>query len=241
MTPEHPLQVQLREGASALGVPLTGDQLATFFRYLDLLRRWNRRARLTALTADEAVIHLHFLDSLTAVRAGLAHGARVVDVGSGAGFPGIPIAIARPDLQLSLIEPGSRKAAFLELAVRELGLPVTVRPERAEVAGRDPAWRERFDVAISRAVAHASILAELLLPFVRSSGKAVMLKGPSGEAELAGLSPVASALGGGTPAVHRLTLPRGERRILIVIPKVSRTPDSFPRRPGVPTRKPMLQ
>ena len=139
-----------------------------------------------------------------------------------------------------MIEPTARKAAFLDLAVRELGLSVTVRPERAEVAGRDPAWREQFDVAAARAVARSPILAELLLPFVRRSGIAVMLKGPSGAAELGGLGPTAFALGGGVPEILPVTLPRGERRILIVIPKVSPTPDDFPRRPGVPTRKPIL-
>lgn len=230
---------QLRDGAAALGVSLTDAQLHTFFRYLDLLRHWNRRARLTALTEDEAAIHLHFLDSLAVVRAGLPARARVVDVGSGAGFPGIPLAIARSDLRLALIEPAARKAAFLELATRDLGLQITVRQDRAEVAGQDPQWRGQFDVATARAVARALVLTELLLPFVREGGKAVMLKGPSGEAEAAGLGAAASALGGGTPEVVRITLRRGERRVLIVIPKVSPTPDDFPRRAGVPSRRPL--
>lgn len=240
MIAERDLKAQLRDGAAALGLSLADPQLRTFLRYLDLLRRWNRRARLTALTADDAVLHLHFLDSLTVVRAGVPDHARVVDVGSGAGFPGIPLAIARPDVHVSLLEPAARKAAFLEIAAGELSLPVTVRHERAEVAGHDPSWREQFDVATARALAPGVVLTELLLPFVRIGGKAAMLKGPSGMKDVSEVRRVASSIGGEMVEAIDITLPRGERRVLIVVSKVAATPSAFPRRSGLPSRRPLV-
>jgi 16S rRNA (guanine527-N7)-methyltransferase len=231
------LTEQLRDGAAGLGLALSDAQELAFLRYLELLRRWNRRARLTALTADEAVIHLHFLDSLTILRAHLPPHARVVDVGSGAGFPGIPLAIAREDLRVALLEPAARKAAFLELVAVELKLPIVVRQERAEVAGQDPQWREHFDVATARAVARTRILAELLLPLVKVGGRAVLLKGPSAEAEVTDVRQAAAVLGGELSDVISVTLPRGERRILMVVAKVASTPDMFPRRTVLHTRR----
>lgn len=234
---ESGLKIQLRDGAAKGGLTVSDAQIAKFFRYLELLRRWNRRARLTALTADEPVVHLHFLDSLTILRAGLPPQSHVVDVGSGAGFPGIPLAIVRDDLRLSLLEPAARKAAFLELAATELEIPVTVRHDRAEVAGHDPQWRERFDVATARAVARSGILVELLLPFVKLGGKAILLKGPSAESEVADISQTAVALGGEVSDVIDSTLPRGQRRVLIVVAKIAPTPLRFPRRTVLHTRR----
>jgi 16S rRNA (guanine527-N7)-methyltransferase len=218
---------------------LTDTQLDAFLQYLTLLQRWNRRARLTALTKAESVIQLHFLDSLAILRAPFPQHARVVDVGSGAGFPGIPLAIARTDLRISLLEPTARKAAFLELACVELGIPTVVRHSRAEVAGHDPKWREQFDVATGRAVAKSALLAELLLPFVRVGGNAILPKGPSAEAEVRELRQSAPVLGGKLLDLIRVTLPRGERRILVVISKIAATPERFPRQTVLHTRRPL--
>lgn len=234
---ETGLAVQLRAGAAALGLELSDAQIAKFLRYLDLLQRWNRRARLTALTAGDAIVRLHFIDSLTVLRADLPPDTSVIDVGSGAGFPGIPIAIARSDLRIALLEPAARKAAFLELAGTELEIPFRVRQDRAEVAGHDPQWRERFGAATARAVARSAILLEMLLPFVTIGGKAVLLKGPSAESEVADVRQTAPALGGELADVIHVTLPRGERRVLFVVAKVAHTPEKFPRRTALRARK----
>jgi len=216
-------------------------QLDAFLLYLTLLQRWNRRARLTALTVGESVINLHFLDSLAILRAQLPQHASVVDVGSGAGLPGVPLAIARADLRIALLEPAARKAAFLELVSSELGIGAGVRRDRAEVAGHDPQWRERFDVATGRAVAKSALLAELLLPFVKIGGSAILLKGPSAEADVEALCQWAPVLGGKLLDLIRVTLPHGERRILIVISKVYATPEQFPRRTvALHTHRPVM-
>lgn len=182
------------------------------------------------------MIQLHFLDSLAVLRAPVPQHASVIDVGSGAGFPGIPLAIARPDLRVSLLEPAARKAAFLELASSELKIRATVRQDRAEVAGHDPEWREQFDVATGRAIAKSAILAELLLPFVKIGGSAILLKGPSAQADVVELQQSSSVLGGRLLDPIRITLPRGERRILIVISKIAATPERFPRQTVLHTR-----
>lgn len=184
-------------------------------------------------------MRVHILDSLLCLRAGLPQGAAVVDVGSGAGLPGIPLKIARPDLSLTLLESAARKAAFLDLAVAELRLAAEVVEARAEDAGRDPRWRERFDIGVARAVAALPVLCELVLPFVHPGGKAVLLKGPAVVDEIDSGRRAAARLGGGGPAVIEDTLPGGIRRMIVVVEKTGTTPRGYPRRPGVPGKRPI--
>lgn len=215
----------------AIGVALTADQTAIFLRYLTLITRWNPKARLTALTDPKHVVRLHFVDSLLCLTAEpVRSAATLIDVGSGAGLPGIPLAIARPDLQATLLEPAARKAAFLELAVTELHLSCTVIAGRAETAGHSPTLREHFDAVVARAVAPLSTLLEWTLPFVRIGGAAVLLKGPSVDAEVLSASGTAARLGAGELTPTGMTLPGGERRVLVIAPKVAPTPSSFPRK-----------
>jgi 16S rRNA (guanine527-N7)-methyltransferase len=204
-----------------------------------LVAAWNARARLTAITRPEAAAKLHVLDSLLCLRAKIPPRASVVDVGSGAGFPGIPLAIVRPDLSMVLLEAVSRKAAFLEMAVAALGLRARVEPMRAEVAARDPRLREQFEVAVARAVAPLPALCELVLPFVRVGGQAVLLKGPAVRAEAARGRVAAGILGGAAPVLIQAALPGGVRRTIVVIRKTAATPQEFPRRSGVPVKHPL--
>lgn len=158
----------------------------------------------------------------------------LIDVGAGGGMPGIPLKIERPDLRVTLLEADGRKVAFLVHAAAVLGLEgVTVVGERAEVAARGP-LREAFDVAACRALAAMPVLAELCLPFVRVGGRLLAMKGEVEEAESA-----IATLGGGPPTVAPAPSAARERGVVVVVPKVAPTPDDYPRRPGVPRRRPI--
>jgi 16S rRNA (guanine527-N7)-methyltransferase len=225
------LAAALSAEADDVGVPLAPAQIAALLRFRSLIAQWTSRARLTALTDPLQAVRLHLVDSLLCLRAvAFPQGAAVIDVGSGAGLPGIPLAIAREDLHLTLLEPAERKAAFLELAVGELGLRCDVVAARAESAGHDGTMREHFDIAVARAVAPLPRLVELTLPFVRVSGSAVLLKGPSVHAELGSAQQITAALGGTAPRTVQARLVGGERRVVIVVEKVSSTPDLYPRK-----------
>jgi 16S rRNA (guanine527-N7)-methyltransferase len=217
--------------AGQIGVSLSTAQVATLLHYRRLIEQWTSRAGLTALRDPRHVVRLHFVDSLLCLGvAAFPSGGSVIDVGSGAGLPGIPLMIARPDLRVTLLEPAARKAAFLELAAAQLGLSCEVVAARAESAGRDIRFRERFDVAVARAVAPLLRLVELTLPFARIGGSVVLLKGPSVLTEIQSAEAIIAELGGGAPRAVESRLAGGERRAAIVIVKGTATPEQFPRR-----------
>lgn len=229
----------LEEGARELGVALTPGELAAFERYLALLADWGRRMDLTAVLDPEGVQRRHFLESL-AVGAALRRlgllpdGARLIDVGSGAGFPGLPVRIVWP-VRLTLVEARRKRAAFLRAVVDALALSdVAVIAERAEVLGRHPEHREAYDVALSRALAPARVLAELTLPFVRVGGVSAAPKGERLGEELAEAKTALEALRA-TAETH--ALPTGGW--LLVLRKLGPTPERYPRRPGIPAKRPL--
>lgn len=229
----------LQKGARELGVELAASQLAAFERYYAMLAEWGRRMDLTTVLDPEGVQRRHFLESL-AVGAALRKlgllpdGAAVVDVGSGAGFPGLPIRIVWP-VRLTLVEPRRKRAAFLQGVVQALGLPdVTVFVERAEALARRPGHREAYDVAVSRALAPARVLAELTLPFVRVGGVSAAPKGERLDEELA---EAARALETLHAVAETHALPTGGR--LLVLRKHGATPERYPRRPGIPSKRPL--
>lgn len=182
---------------------------------------------------------LHIADSLLVLRADIPLGASLIDIGSGAGLPGIPLAIVRPDLRVTLLESEKRKAAFLEVAAGELALEVGVVPRRAEEFAHDPGGRERYDVAAARAVAPLAPLLELTLPFVRVGGNAVLLKGPGVQREMLSSDRAREVLGGGRTVQIRGVLAGGEDRRIVVVSKTRPTPSEYPRRPGIPQRFPL--
>ena len=230
---------RLRAEAVAVGVPLTDPQAERLVRYLTLIQRWRPRAGLTAVSDPLEAARVHIADSFLCLRARIPRNAYLIDVGSGAGFPGIPLAIARPDLHVTLLESEGRKAAFLEVAVRELVLSATIMARRAEEAAHDPAARERYDAVVARAVAPLRTLLELTLPFARIGGAAVLLKGPRVGAQLKDARRALELLGGGEAVVTEAHLAGGEGRQIVVIPKVRTTPSEYPRRSGVPSRRPL--
>ncbi len=226
---------------SLLQLTLTPEQLAGFDTYAALLREWNERFNLTAITDPEGIQVKHFLDSLSVLTALPAGPLRVIDVGTGAGFPGLPLKIMRPELDVTLVEATGKKITFLEAVVGELGLRgVSVVKARAEEIGQDPAHRERYDWALARAVAELPVLLEYLLPLVRPGGAVLAQKGASAEAEAQAASGAARRLGGRlreVRPVQLLGLP--DPRYLVVYDKISATARQYPRRPGVPSKTPL--
>src|SRR5205085_1060084 len=203
---------RLHRGAAALGLALDERQLRQYGTYLELLLEWNQRFNLTAIQSPDAVIDKHFLDSLSCAAAlDFRHARRVIDVGTGAGFPGLVLKIAFPHLQVLLLDAVEKRLRFLGRVTEALGLDGTqTLHARAEDAGRDPRWREQFDVAVSRAVARLDTLAEYCLPLVRLGGSFLAQKGPDVAAELAAAQPALKKLGGGQAEVRSLTLPGTE-------------------------------
>ncbi len=233
-------QTLLAETAAAWGLPLTETQLKQFAAYTSTLQIWNVRVNLTAITDPEGVVVRHFLDSLRCASAWGATPASLIDIGSGAGFPGIPLKILHPSLRLTLVESVGKKAAFLGHIVERLALDdVTVLDSRAEVVGHDPQHREQYDVATARAVAGLRVLAEYGLPLVRLGGRLLAPKGADVAAELTAARRAIKILGGEVPAVEPVTLPGVDPRTLVVIGKTRATPLEYPRAVGVPARRPL--
>ena len=227
---------------SILGIRLSAAQLSTFEQYEHILLEWNMRFNLTAIRDPEEVRVKHFLDSLTCLIAMRdTPSERVIDVGTGAGFPGIPLKILYPSMRLTLVESVGKKAGFCRHLVETLKLEaVEVVVARAEEVGQMPAHRECYDWAVARAVAGLPVLAEYLLPLVRVGGAMLAQKGESGPAETNQAEKALKMLGGLVRQLIPVTLPGvAESRYLVVADKVAATPPQYPRRPGVPARKPL--
>ena len=228
--------------AAALGASLSADQVAQFAAYEALLLEWNERIALTAIREPRQLRVRHFLDALSCAAAtGRLDGQSLIDIGSGAGLPGLPLKILYPGLRLTLVDSVAKKARFLEMVAAELGLgEVTVIAERAEVLGQQPAHREGYDWATARAVAELRVLAELLLPLCRVGGRALAQKGDSAAEELAAAGPAISVLGGGASQLTPVRLPETEAtHYLVVIDKAAPTDARYPRRAGMPAKRPL--
>lgn len=231
-----------QETHDLLGIDLTARQLAAFERYRQELLDWNARFNLTAIRDEPGIRTKHFLDSLTCILAWRDRPpVSLVDVGSGAGFPGLPLKILQPSLQLTLVESVGKKAEFCRHVTGALGLEkVEVLQARAEEVGRMADRRERFDWAVARAVANLPVLVEFLLPLVRIGGAVVAQKGASGPAEAHASENAIRVLGGRLRQLMRVDLPGvAEERYLVVIDKVAATPPNYPRRVGLAAKKPL--
>ncbi len=234
---------KLVEAARELvGIQLERDQIRALKLYEQELIRWNKRFNLTAISEPEKVRIKHFLDSFSCLLAMWGTPMqRVVDVGTGAGFPGLPLKILCPSIQLTLIESVGKKAEFCRHIMTLLGLEgVEVIQDRAEKVGQQPEYRERFDWSVARAVATLPALVEYLLPLARIGGHVLAQKGEHGPAEAQAAERAIQLLGGHLRQIIPVHLPGvTEDRYLIVVDKVAATPAQYPRRTGVPVRRPL--
>ena len=228
----------MRERLAALCPFLTAEQLTQFETYYAMLVDWNTRMNLTALTAPEDVAEKHFADSLLPL-ALVPEGARCIDVGTGAGFPGVPILIARPDIKLVLLDSLNKRLTFLEAVLSELGLSARAKRvhARAEDGGRMDALRGGFDGAFTRAVAPASVALEWTIPFLKVGGTSLLYKGAKAEEELAAAENALSLLSASATIV-RYEAPWGERYV-IAARKDGKTPKEYPRKAGTAAKKPL--
>jgi 16S rRNA (guanine527-N7)-methyltransferase len=240
----------LAAGAAALGLPLDAAQRAAFARYRDVLVEWNARINLTSAAALAEGETRHFLDSLTCVTPLLARWGpaamvlplRCIDVGSGGGFPGLPLRLALPRLRMTLVESTGKKVEVQDGVIAALGLAgVEAIAERAETLAHQPAYRESYDAAFARALAPLPALLELTLPFLRVGGLLVTQRRGDLMAEVAAAAFACQTLGGGRPRIEPVTVPPlDDGRALIVVEKAAATPAAYPRRPGVPAKQPLV-
>ncbi len=232
----------LKAGARKLGLGLTPSQLEQFEIYYRELVDWNKRVNLTAITGYEEVQIKHFLDSLTVVLAWQPSKTdAVIDVGTGAGVPGIPLKIAFPNIELVLLEATAKKADFLHHITQKLGLDdVEIVVGRAEEVAHEAQYCERFNLVLSRAVAPLPTLVELTLPFCAIGGSFIAQKKGAVDEEVSGADKAVGLLGGSLREVKRIDLAEfADGRYLVVIDKVSPTPEQYPRRPGIPAKRPL--
>jgi 16S rRNA (guanine527-N7)-methyltransferase len=234
----------LAEGLGRLQLQVTTQQLERLQRYIDVLLEWAERVSLTAVRDIEGIQRRHLLESAALIAAIREHGFTLqehslIDVGSGAGIPGIPLKILEPSLRLTLVEAKQRKAEFLTALLPELGLnDVTVITRRAEDVGHDQRHREQYDFAVAKALAPVRTLAELTLPFVRMGGLVLAPKGKEAESEVQEARVALETLKGTVRAIDELPLAEPPQK-LVIIDKELPTPQRFPRRPGIPAKRPL--
>lgn len=228
----------LKEKALKYGLELTGEEVKKFEIFREMLKKYNNEFNLTAICDDEGINEKHFIDSLLGVEM-FTKNSTVAEIGSGGGFPSLPLKIVREDLSFILIEATGKKCRYLEKVISELGLKnMTVINGRAEEIGKDPAYRERFDHATARAVASLNILSEYCMPFVKTGGSFIAYKG-NADAEIEEGRNAVKILGGEIGRIKSAELSDGSERKIIEIVKKSKTPVLYPRGNGKERKKPL--
>lgn len=235
----------LSTGLTKLGFNVQQSLLNKFWLYMEFLLAENKKYNLTGITEPEEIITKHFFDSLSLCvldKINIKNSDYILDLGTGAGFPGLVLKIMFSDINIVLLDSTLKKVNFLILLISKLGIKnnIQVFHKRAEKLGKDINYRSSFDLVVSRAVAPLNILCEYTIPFVKNEGFAVYYKGPDYEQELGPAEEAISVLGGKIDSINKVKVPGldGERYIL-VIKKVSSTPNNYPRRPGIPKKDPL--
>ena len=237
---EEVFNQKMKEYAKEIGILLEEEQLHQFYIYMQLLLEWNKKINLTAIVEPEEIILKHFIDSITIAKE-IEKNAKLIDVGTGAGFPGIPLKIIRKDLKITLLDSLNKRVCFLKKVVEELKLlKIETVHSRIEEFGKNKIYREKFDYATSRAVANLSTLSEYLIPMVKLNGCCVCMKGPNIEDELQQSKKAVLLLGGEIEKIEKFQLPKSNiERNVIIIRKVKNTPLKYPRKPGMATKEPI--
>lgn len=208
--------------------------------YGNLLLQWNEKINLTAITEPEEIVTKHFIDSLSLLKFyDIKNGEKVLDVGTGAGFPGMVLKILRPNAEVTLLDGHAKRFLFLEDLQKNMGLKATNLHHRAELASKEEKYREKFDLVTARAVARLPVLAEYCLPFVKNNGWFYAMKGPDGKEELKEASQAISLLGGNSPSFYEEILSGEHTRIFIAVNKKAKTPEKYPRASGQIKKKPL--
>lgn len=232
----------MKEAAADVNMNLSEEQYDKFIKYMRLVQEWNQKINLTAITEDEEFIKKHFIDCIKAFKSDeLKNAKNLIDVGTGAGFPGLPIAIMREDLNVTLLDSLNKRINFLNIVINELGLKnvITIH-SRAEDGARKKELRENFDVATSRAVANMTVLSEFCLPYVKVGGHFVALKGPAIEEELKASKNALGVLGGRLKEVIELEIEDTDlKHNVVIVSKEKECPNSYPRKAGIITKKPL--
>ena len=231
---------KFRSGLEKLNISLTEEQIQQFLTYYEMLVETNKVMNLTAITEFDEVIEKHFLDSLSICQVyDLNQDVYVLDMGTGAGFPGIPLKIAFPEINLVLADSLNKRIKFLQDVIDELGLKkVEALHARAEEMGRNKQYREQFDLSVSRAVANLSSLSEYCIPFVKEGGKFISYKSGEIEEEVNAAKKAISVLGGKIEDVYKFDLYE-QKRSFVIIGKEKKTPKAYPRKAGTPTKMPL--
>lgn len=230
----------LKENAAILGTELSEEMLERFNKLAEQLIETNKSMNLTAIKEPDDIVIKHFADSLSLYSAIVPEkGARVLDLGTGAGFPGIPLLIARPDLKLTMLDSTAKKLKYVADTVNSLGLEAEVLHARAEEAGRNPLYREGFDIVCSRAVAALNVLSEYCLPFVKVGGIFVAMKSAKADEEIASARQAIRLLGGEIIDKKTFFLSDGGERTLIIIKKISQASPKYPRPSAQISKKPL--
>ncbi len=223
-----------------LNISLNKEQILKFYKYMNILIEWNRKLNLTAIIDPEDIIVKHFIDSLT-ISKYIGENSKLIDVGTGAGFPGIPLKIYREDLKVTLLDSLNKRINFLDFVIDELELKkIESIHGRAEENAHKLEYREKFDVVTSRAVANMATLSEYLIPYLRDNGIVLAMKGSTIHEELENADVAIRMLGGRVKSVEEFNLPDTEiKRNIVIIEKIRKTPNKYPRKPGTPLKEPL--
>ena len=231
---------KMQEKSKDLKIHFSVEQLEQFFAYMKLLIEWNEKMNLTAIIEPEEIVLKHFIDSITILKE-IEDNSKVVDVGTGAGFPGIPISIMNPTLKITLVDSLNKRLIFLQEVVNQLNLHnIEIVHARAEEFGQNKKYRGSFDISTSRAVANLSTLSEYLIPLVKVNGKAISMKASEAEEEINEAKKAIDVLGGKIEKIEEFNLPQSDiGRTVIIIKKEKETPNKYPRKPGTPSKEPI--
>lgn len=231
---------EMSKKSKILGVRFSVEQIEQFYKYMNLLIEWNEKMNLTAITEPKEIILKHFIDSITILKY-IDDNSKLVDVGTGAGFPGVPLSIMNPTLKITLVDSLNKRLIFLQEVVKELNLKnIEIVHTRAEEFGQNKNYREKFDIATSRAVANLATLSEYLVPLVKIGGKIISMKASNAKEEINDAQKAIEVLGGKIEKIEEFDLPESDiGRTIIIIDKNKCTPAIYPRKAGTPAKEPI--